>query len=128
MFNYSKSHNASPLTTLAVPETEAPRVRPASPSLRTRVRNATLLVLGMVLLLGVYEVPRISELGGAVRAVLERNYISILAGRHMQMSLHRLQVAELQSDPQPLLADARDEFMYWMDVENQSLTEVGESE
>jgi PAS domain S-box-containing protein len=85
-------------------------------------------VLGVVFLLGVYEVPRIAELGGAVRAVLQRNYISILAGRHMQMALHRLQVAELQGDPRPLLAGARDEFMYWMDVENQSLTEVGESE
>ncbi len=82
----------------------------------------------MVLLLGVYEVPRIAELGGAVRAVLQRNYISILAGRHMQMSLHRLQVAELQGDARPLLVPSRNEFMYWLDVENQSLTEVGESE
>ena len=82
----------------------------------------------MFLLLGVYEVPHISELGGAVRAVLQRNYISILAGRHMQMSLHRLQVAELQGDAHPLLAEARDEFMYWIDVENQSLTEIGEPE
>jgi NtrC-family two-component system sensor histidine kinase KinB len=127
--NYTNTPSVSLLRILAASGTDAPaRGRRKSPSLRSRVRNATLLVLGMVLLLGVYEVPRISELGGAVRAVLERNYISILAGRHMQMSLHRLQVAELQSDPQPLLADARDEFMYWMDVENQSLTEVGESE
>jgi len=128
MFNYSKSHDASPLTTLAVPETEAPHLRPASPSLRTRVRNATLLVLGMVLLLGLYEVPRISELGGAVSNVLQRNYISILAGRHMQMALHRVQVAELQGDAHPVLADASNEYNYWMDVENQSLTEVGEGE
>ena len=128
MFNFSKSHNASPLTTLAVPETEAPRVRPASPSLRTRVRNATLLVLGMVLLLGFYEVPRISELGGAVSDVLQRNYISILAGRHMQMALHRLQAAELQGDAHPALADDSNEYNYWMDVEIQSLTEVGEGE
>jgi len=82
----------------------------------------------MFVLLGIYEVPHIVELGGAVRAVLQRNYISILAGRHMEMSLHRLQVGELNGDARRLLADARDEFMYWMDVENQSLTEVGESE
>jgi NtrC-family two-component system sensor histidine kinase KinB len=82
----------------------------------------------MFVLLGVYEVPRIAELGGAVRAVLQRNYISILAGRHMQMALHRLQTAELQGDVHPLLAAARDEFMYWMDVEDHSLTEVGEPE
>ena len=128
MSNYSKSPSASPLTIPAAPETESARGRPTTPSLHRRVRNATLLVLGMFLLLGVYEVPRIAELGGAVRAVLQRNYISILAGRHMQMALHRLQVAELQGDAHPLLAGARDEFMYWMDVEDQSLTEVGESE
>jgi two-component system, NtrC family, sensor histidine kinase KinB len=84
--------------------------------------------VGLVFLLGVYEVPRIAELGGAVRAVLQRNYISILAGRHMQTALRRLQVAELQGDPRPVLPVARDEFMYWMDVENQTLTEVGEPE
>jgi len=82
----------------------------------------------MVLLLGVYEVPRIAELGGAVRAVLQRNYISILAVRHMQMALHRLQIAELQGDEHPVLADARNEFMYWLDVEEHSVTEVGEPE
>jgi len=110
------------------PETEPAQGRPTTPSLHSRVRNATLLVLGLFLLIGVYEVPRIAELGGAVRAVLQDNYISILAGRHMQMALHRLQVAELQGDAHPLLAGARDEFMYWMDVEDHSLTEVGESE
>jgi PAS domain S-box-containing protein len=82
----------------------------------------------MFVLLGVYEVPRIAELGGAVRAVLQYNYISILAGRHMQMALHRLQVAELQGDAHPVLADARNEVMYWIDVEEHSLTEVGEPE
>jgi two-component system, NtrC family, sensor histidine kinase KinB len=128
MSNYSKSPNASPLTIPAVPETEAARGRPASPSLRSRVRNATLLVLGMVLLLGLYEVPRISELGGAVSDVLQRNYISILAGRHMQVALHRLQVAELQGDAHSVLPNASHEYNYWMDVEDQSLTEVGEGE
>ena len=126
--NYSQTPSASPPTIPGARETEGASGEPSRTSLRTRVRNATLLVLGVVFLLGVYEVPRIAELGGAVRAVLQRNYISILAGRHMQMALHRLQVAELQGDPRPLLAGARDEFMYWMDVENQSLTEVGESE
>ena len=124
----SKRLNVSPLTIPAESETDAARGRPTSPSLRRRVRNATLLVLGLVLLLGVYEVPRIAELGGAIRAVLRGNYSSILAGRHMQMALHRLQVAELQGDAHPLLADARKEFMYWMDVEDHSLTEVGEPE
>ncbi len=87
-----------------------------------------LVVLGLFVLLGAYEMPRIAELGGAVRAVLQRNYISILAGRHMQTALHRLQIGELQGDAHPYLADARGEFNYWMDVENQSLTEIGESE
>ncbi len=128
MSNYSKSPNASPLTIPAVPDTEPARARPASPSLRSRVRNATLLVLCMVLLLGVYEVPRIAELGGAVSDVLQQNYISVLAGRHMQMALHRLQVAELNGDARPAFANAREEYTYWMNVENSSLTEVGEAE
>ena len=64
----------------------------------------------MVLLLGVYEVPQISELGKAVSDVLQQNYISILAGRHMQMALHRLQVAELHGDARPVLATDRNEY------------------
>ena len=66
--------------------------------------------------------PRITELGGAVRGVLQRNYISILAGRHMETAPRRLQIGELQGDAHPYLIDARGEFTYWMDVENQSLT------
>jgi two-component system, NtrC family, sensor histidine kinase KinB len=128
MLNSLDNPNASHLTIDAAPRTDPVRERPPSPSLRSRVRNATLLVLGMVLLMGAYEVPRIWELGGAVRAVLQRNYVSILAGRHMQMSLHRLQVAELQGDAHPVLGEARADFTYWMDVESQDLTEVGEPE
>jgi NtrC-family two-component system sensor histidine kinase KinB len=128
MSNYSKSPNASPLTIRAVPETDSAQGWPANPSLRARVRNATLLVLGLVLLLGVYEVPRITELGGAVSDVLQQNYITILAGRHMQTALHRLQVAELNGDAHPILGDAGGEYIYWMDVENSSITEVGEAE
>jgi len=128
MSNYSKTPNASPLTIPVVAETESAQGWPARPSLRSRVRNATLLVLGMVLLLGFYEMPRILELGRAVSDVLQQNYISILAGRHMQMALHRLQVAELNGDAHPAFASAREEYTYWMDVENSSLTEVGEAE
>ena len=98
------------------------------PSLRSRIRNGTLMVLAMMVLLGLYEIPQIWELGGAVRAVLQNNYISILAGRHMESALRRLQIAELRGDPHPELASSRDEFMYWMDVEDHSLTEVGEAE
>jgi len=105
-----------------------PAARFATPSLRSRIRNATLLVLAMMLLLGLYEIPQIWELGGAVRSVLQNNYISILASRHMQGALRRLQVAELHGDPRPELDSARNEFMYWIDVENHSVTEVGEPE
>lgn len=87
-----------------------------------------LAVLGLFVLLGVYEMPRIAELGGAVRGVLQRNYISILAGRHMQTALLRMQIGELEGDAHPYVADTRNEFNYWMDVENQSLTEIGEAE
>lgn len=128
MSHYPKRLNMSHLTRPTVSETEAARGQPTSRSLRAQVRNAILTVLGLVLLLGAYEVPRIAELGGAIQSVLRGNYSCILAGRHMQIALHRLQVAELEGDAHPLLADVRKEFMYWMDVEDHSITEVGESE
>ncbi len=110
------------------PEIDGGRGRPTTPSLHSRVRNAILLVPGIVLLLGGYEMPRIAQVGGAVRAVLKDNYISILAAQHMQMALHRLELAETRGDVQPVLADNRNEFMHWLDVENHAIAEGGEPE
>jgi NtrC-family two-component system sensor histidine kinase KinB len=97
-------------------------------SLRTRIRGGALGVLVLAVALGLYAMPRILELGRAVRAVLRENYISIQAGQHMHAALRRLQVAELHGDARPALASSRDEFMRWMDVENRNITEVGEAE
>src|ERR1700683_5307578 len=97
-------------------------------SLRTRIWVGALAMLLLNVALGLYAMPRILELGRAVRMVLQRNYISIQAGLHMREALHRLQVAELHGDARPALASSRAEFFYWMDIENHSITEVGETE
>ena len=51
-------------------------------SLRSRIRNGTLLLLALVIVLGAYALPRLSSLGGAIRETLYRNYISIEVGQH----------------------------------------------
>ena len=51
-------------------------------SLRSRIRNGTLLLLALVIVLGAYALPRLNHLGGAIRETLYRNYISIEVGQH----------------------------------------------
>jgi two-component system, NtrC family, sensor histidine kinase KinB len=97
-------------------------------SLRTRIRGGALGMLVLGIALGLYAMPRILELGQAIREVLNQNYISIQAGMHMRAALHRLQVAELHGDARPALAGSREEFLHWMNIENHSITEVGETE
>ena len=65
-----------------------------APSLQRRIRNGTLLMLALVVLLGLYTLPRVYALGGAIRATLYRNYISIEAAQNMHAALNTLQVAE----------------------------------
>jgi len=45
----------------------------SAPSLQRRIRNGTLLMLALVVLLGIYTLPRLYALGGAIRATLYRN-------------------------------------------------------
>jgi two-component system, NtrC family, sensor histidine kinase KinB len=97
-------------------------------SLRNRIRLGALGVLMLGVSLGVYAMPRILELGLAVQGVLQENYISIQAGMHMHSALRRLQVAELHGNALPALAGSRREYTHWADVENASITEVGEDE
>ena len=40
----------------------------SAPSLQRRIRNGTLLMLALVVLLGLYTLPRVYRLGGAIRA------------------------------------------------------------
>lgn len=99
-----------------------------NPSLRSRIRNGTLLLVLLAVGLGAYAIPRVYELGGAIRQTLYRNYVSIEAAQHMHAALRKLQVAELQGEAAPELPAARREFIHWMNVENHNFTEVGEPE
>lgn len=96
------------------------------PSLRSRIRNGTLLLVLLAVGLGAYALPRVYELGGAIRETLYRNYISIEAAQHMHGALHGLQVAELEGDAAKALPAARLEFMRWIRIEDHDFTEAGE--
>ncbi|HEY6299911.1 MAG TPA: ATP-binding protein, partial [Candidatus Binatus sp.] len=90
--------------------------------------NGTLLMLALVVLLGLYTLPRVYALGGAIRATLYRNYISIEAAQNMHAALNTLQVAEHDGKAKDVLPGARHNFLQWIDVEDHDFTEVGEPE
>ncbi len=96
------------------------------PSLRSRIRNGTLLLVLLAVGLGAYALPRVYELGGVIRETLYRNYVNIQAAQHMHAALHRLQVAELEGDAARTLPAARREFMRWTSIEDHNFTEAGE--
>ncbi len=95
-------------------------------SLRSRIRNGTLLLLALVIVLGAYALPRLNHLGGAIRETLYRNYISIEVGQHQHEVLRTLERAERDGKGREALPAARDTFMHWMDIEQHDITEVGE--
>jgi len=97
-------------------------------SLSSRIRNGTLLVLLPILLVCGFALPDLWRLGGAIRGVLQENYISIASAQHMQAALQNLQVAELEGDARPTLPGLSDEFSHWLNIEMQTLTEIGEPE
>jgi two-component system, NtrC family, sensor histidine kinase KinB len=97
-------------------------------SLRSRIRNGILLVLIPVLLVGVFTVPSIWHLGTATEWILQENYISIEASQHMEFALHNLQVAELQGKGPEALPGLSNEFRHWLNIELNTLTEIGEPE
>jgi two-component system, NtrC family, sensor histidine kinase KinB len=100
----------------------------SAPSLRTRIRNGTLIMLALIVLLGIYTLPRLYSLGSAIRNTLYRNYLSIESAQHMHAALNRLQLAERDGKGAQELPGTRDEFMHWMNVEDNDFTEVGEPE
>ncbi|MGC1678580.1 MAG: ATP-binding protein [Candidatus Binataceae bacterium] len=100
----------------------------STPSLRRRVRNGTLLLLVLVVLLGAFTLPRVYRLGGAIRQTLYRNYVSIEAAQHMQAGLARLELATRDGRAKEALAPERAEFIRWMDTEDHDYTEAGEAE
>src|SRR5260221_1655958 len=100
----------------------------STPSLQRQIRRGTLLMLALVVLLGIYALPRLCALGGAIRQTLYRNYVSIEAAQHMQATLGELQVAAHDGRAAAALPDARKNFMHWLAVEMNDFTETGEPE
>jgi len=98
------------------------------PSLRSRIRSATLLLLVLVAGAGAYALPRVFHLGGAIRETLYRNYKSIEAAHHMHAALGVLELAERDGRGAQELARQRERFMHWLDVEEHDFTEIGEPE
>ena len=99
-----------------------------APSMQRQIRNGTLLMLALVVLLGLYTLPRVYRLGGAIRQTLYQNYVSIEAAQNMHAALNTLQVAEHDGKGKDVLPSARQNFLQWLDVENHDYTEVGEPE
>src|SRR5713101_8161175 len=98
----------------------------STPSLQRQIRNGTLLMLALVVLLGIYALPRLYALGGAIRATLYRNYVSIEAAQHMHATLAQLQVAEHDGRGREVLPESNKTFMHWLEVEMNDFTEQGE--
>ncbi len=100
----------------------------SAPSMQRQIRNGTVLLLALVVVLGLYTLPRVYSLGGAIRETLYRNYISIEAAQNMHAALTTLQVAEHDGRAKDVLPGARQNFLQWIDVENHNITEIGEAE
>jgi NtrC-family two-component system sensor histidine kinase KinB len=97
-------------------------------SLRTRIRNVSLLLVVLIIGLGLYALPRVYRLGGSISETLHRNYISIEAAQRMHQVLWELQMAERDGNSRARLGSSRDTFLHWMDIEDHDFTEEGEPE
>jgi len=98
------------------------------PSLRSRIRNGTLLLLLMLVVASVYSLPRLYRLGGAIKETLYRNYLSVEAAQQMHAALRLLELAERDGRAREALARYRDTFAHSIDVVKHNLTEAGEAE
>jgi two-component system, NtrC family, sensor histidine kinase KinB len=98
------------------------------PSVRQRIRIGAVIVVAPIFLLALAALPRIWRLGDAVQDVLRENYISIQAGYQMLAALDSLRAAQLENQGEQALPGLRAEFLRWLTIEEQSLTEVGEPE
>lgn len=96
------------------------------PSLRNRIRNGSLAMLIIALVLGGLALPQVQHLGGAIRNTLYRNYVSIDASQHMHAALWDLQLAAHDGKAAQVLPRSRDEFDHWIKIEEGDITEVGE--
>jgi NtrC-family two-component system sensor histidine kinase KinB len=100
----------------------------STPSLRTRIRNVSLLLVVLVIGLGLYALPRVYRLGTVIRQTLHRNYVSIEVAQHLHETLRVLQLAERDGGGRAELTRSRAAFRHWMDIEDQDFTEAGEPE
>ena len=96
------------------------------PSLRSRIRNGTLLMLILVLALGALAVPTVHRLGYAIRRTLYRNYLSIAAAGQMHSALYAIQLARFQGTLPAVLPPSHDRFEHWLGIELNNITEPGE--
>ncbi|MGO9061351.1 MAG: ATP-binding protein [Candidatus Binataceae bacterium] len=98
------------------------------PPLSSRIRNGTLLMLAIALVLGIIALPKVYRLGSAIRTTLYRNYISIEAAQHMHAALSATQLAQRDGTLGTVIEPNRKEFMHWIGIELSDITEQGESE
>ena len=98
------------------------------PSLRARIRNGSLLMLAIALILGALAVPTVQRLGRAIRETLYRNYTSIEASQHMHAALYDLQLAQANGAASAALTRDREIFTHWITIELNDITEAGEAE
>ena len=81
------------------------------PSLRNRIRNGSLAMLVVALVLGALALPEVHRLGGAMRETLYRNYVSIDAAQHMHAALWRVELAMREGNAAAILPANREEFL-----------------
>jgi two-component system, NtrC family, sensor histidine kinase KinB len=97
-------------------------------SLRNRIRNGSLGMLVVALMLGALALPEVHQLGGSIREALYRNYVSIDAAQHMHAALWRVELAMRDGDAAAVLPASRHEFLHYIDIEEHDVTEAGEKQ
>jgi two-component system, NtrC family, sensor histidine kinase KinB len=97
------------------------------PSLRSRIRNGTLLMLAFALILGSLAEPSIRRLGSAISDTLYRNYLSIEAAGHMQAALSSAELDGYRGSGHAALSSDHEEFTHWINFELGNITEIGEA-
>ncbi|HUY18893.1 MAG TPA: ATP-binding protein [Candidatus Binataceae bacterium] len=97
------------------------------PPLRSRIRNGTLAMLVIALVLGALALPEVHKLGGGIRDTLYRNYVSIDASQHIHAVLWNLQIAARAGQGAAVVPRSRAQFNHWIRVEEADITEVGEN-
>ena len=94
--------------------------------LHTRIRNGTLLMLVLTLVVGAVAVPAINKLGGAIRETLYRNYVSIEAAQQMHAALYAAELGQLRGNLSAVLPQSRGLFTHAIDAELNDITEIAE--